>query len=478
MDRALTGTDRRQGEVALLAALDLLVGRAVGPLATLRGPTALAYRHPGAFERVQSRLETAHAGAARLSPFAPSAIARAAYELAVHAGDATAAGTWRRRTGCVLEATVVGPLALASNRGAEPTHAPRAPGRAAVAGLSRGVPLRWPGGPDHGPRGRLLPRAPTTSSLEGLRALVVEVELARRQRLAFELETRSAATLVVGGQPVLVRPPALGGGDVRVRGLAEAGPGRVRIVARVGWKGEGSQEITLQVLGEDGAPVPTSAPRPGQAAPGTARSATMAPLLADGPHSEPERWLLAAAHLALGDTRTGEHLIEAGSNQPGKTVVAPQAPLPALLYARALPVAGDLPENRVTQRCRRPMQRRCGPGPGPGRRWPGKRSWPSGTTVRSRANIQARPRSPRARVFATRPCVVARPRPAGVAVEPGGPLGASRFWRPPPSPSWPAPSRARRCSPISTGSCRAGSAPNRKRSSAAPPRSPATAPIV
>ena len=75
----------------------------------------------------------------------------------------------------------------------------------------------------------------------------------------------------------------------------------------------------------------------------------MAPLLADGPRSEPERWLLAAAHLALGDTRTGEHLIEAGSNQPGKTVVAPQAPLPALLYARALPVAGDLPENRVTQ---------------------------------------------------------------------------------------------------------------------------------
>ena len=118
--------------------------------------------------------------------------------------------------------------------------------------------------------------------------------------------------------------------------------------------------------------------------PGRARSTAPAPLLDGGPASEPERALLAAAHLALGDARTAEHLIEEGAgqdrNQDRKqdsgNVTAPAAPLPALLYARALPVAADLPDTRVTQLLGGGLRRNLArPGPAPGRRWPDRRCW-------------------------------------------------------------------------------------------------------
>jgi hypothetical protein len=347
LDRALAGGSR-QSDAALLAALDLLVGRAVAALDPLGGPSALAYRHPGALETVRERLERAYPAAAKLSPFAPAAIARAAFDLALHAGDAAAASVWRGRLGCVRAATVIGPLAwppITAAARATPVERPGA----------RLQPA-YPGVPPFG--GAVAPTVVegvgcaldlyTTSALDGLRLVIVDVELPRPQRLAFELESRSTATLVVGGQTVLARGYAAGGGRVRQRGLAQVGAGRVRVVVRVGLNGEGAT-IGLQVLGEDGSPLPTSAPRPGDAAAGRARSATAVPLLAGAPGNDPERSLLAAAHLAMGDARTAEHLIEEGAGREAGNVIAPRAPLPALLYARALPVAGDLPDSRVTQ---------------------------------------------------------------------------------------------------------------------------------
>jgi hypothetical protein len=348
LDRALSGGDARQRDAAVLAALDLLVGRVVPVLDTVGGPGALAFRHPGAFSRVRTRLERAYEQSASVSPFARAAVARAAYELAMYAGDAAGAESWRGRTGCVRAATVVGPLAWPP-----------------IVATARPTPLERPGArlaasyPGVTPFDRAVAPAivPSTgcgielyvqNANDGLRAVVVDVNLTRPQRLAFELETRSTAVLVAGGKEVLVRGYHLGGQRVRSRGVAEVGPGRVRVVVRVGLNGEGSQ-LTLAVLGEDGAPLPTSAPRPGDAAPAAARAASAVPLLADGdlPRNPAERALLAAALLALGDARTAEHHLEQDTPAGADKAVAPAGPLAALLYSRALPQAGDVPENRL-----------------------------------------------------------------------------------------------------------------------------------
>ncbi len=349
LDRALAGSGW-QAEAALLATLDLLVTRAVGALEVVGGATALAHRHPGALAAVRAHLDRAYPAAARLSPFAPAAVAGAALELALHAGDTGAATAWRGRLGCVRAATVIGPLAW-----------PPIAATARPTAVERPGARLLPSYPGVAPFGRQV--APTvveaigcgldlytTSALEGLRAVVVDVELTRPQRLAFEIESRSTATLVVGGQTVLVRPYALGGGRVRKRGVAEVGAGRVRVVVRVGLNGEGAQ-LGLQVLAEDGAPVPTSAPRPGETAPVRARAAGPRPLLPDGtaPGNENERLLAAAALLAQADARSAERLLEQGAGSRGGQATAPGTPLAALLYARALVAAGDLPESRVTQ---------------------------------------------------------------------------------------------------------------------------------
>jgi hypothetical protein len=371
LDRAIADRDGRLREPAVLAALDLLAERSVPALETLGSATALAHRHPGAFGRIFSHLDRAwqqatgealeqdpqrvphppRPGSGEASSPAPhafvrGAIARAAYALALRTGDTAAIGTWRGRSGCVRAAMVVGPLAwppvLAAAR---PTALERPGARlsAAYPGVGPFVPAVVP---------RLVGAAGcdlnlhAQSALDGLRAVLVDVSLERPQRLAFELESRATATLVAGGKPVLVRPYHLGGSRVRSRGVAELPAGRTRLVARVGLNGEGPP-IVLRILAEDGSPVATSAPKVGQSAPGTARSARAVPLSAGAPRDEEERALLAAAHLAQGDPRTAERLLEQVAAGHAGKATAPQPPLLALLYARAVHQADDLPETRA-----------------------------------------------------------------------------------------------------------------------------------
>jgi hypothetical protein len=328
----LDGAVAAGSDAAALAAVDALVTRPVESLDALGRVNALAYRTPPG--PVLARLERSYAGA---SPLIRATIARAARELALYAGDAAAAALWRQRAGCVREAAVVGPLAwppLPAVSRATPLERTEQPLEGAYPGVppfSSSVAVRRVAADDcdlelH-----------TTSNLDGLRAVAVDVDVPRAQRLELELESRSAAAVVVGGRPVFTRGYELGGGLVRVRGWANVGAGKVRVVVRVGWNGE-LPRIRLAVLGEGGVPLATHAPRPGDKATVTATAA------GSFPPSAGDRSLRAAAYLALGDARSAEHLLE----EEGE----PSEPLPSLLYARALLAARDRPEPRAVERSR------------------------------------------------------------------------------------------------------------------------------
>src|SRR5262249_19164659 len=105
----------------------------------------------------------------------------------------------------------------------------------------------------------------TTSVLDGLRAVVVDVEVPRAQTIGVVLESPSTAALVIGGKVSATRGYELGGGRVERWAEAAVDKGRVRVVARVGMAGEGSR-IRLSFFGDDGAPLATHAPKPGEAA--------------------------------------------------------------------------------------------------------------------------------------------------------------------------------------------------------------------
>src|SRR5205823_5565984 len=154
----------------------------------------------------------------------------------------------------------------------------------------------------------------------------------------------SAAALVVGGKTVLTRGYELGGNHVERWGRASVGQGKVRVVARVGSNGEGSR-VRLSFFAEDGSPLVSHAPKPGEAA--SIVAGQVEELAFKVEHaSEPERALVAAAWLEQGDARSAEHLLETGARAKDA------GPLVALLYARAIDQAGDLPETRAIERAR------------------------------------------------------------------------------------------------------------------------------
>src|SRR5262249_30485251 len=114
--------------------------------------------------------------------------------------------------------------------------------------------------------------------------------------------------------------------------------------ARIGNNGEGSR-TRLAFYGEDGAPLETRAPRPGEAATVVPSRVWEVAFRADRA-TEPERALVAAAWIGQGDGPSAEHLLEAGARKEGAS------PLTTLLYARSIDEAGDLPENRAIERAR------------------------------------------------------------------------------------------------------------------------------
>jgi hypothetical protein len=328
---------------ALVAATDALALRRTTALRSITPHHALAFRTKGASARVLDRMAKAYdrAGA---GPFARTVIARAARELALFQGDAPAAATWRDKSGCVRRATVVGPLDWA------PVTATSK--RTPVEDPSAKLLKTYPGIPPFAPSATPmeveaddcdLPLA-TTSALEGLRAVVVDVSVPRPDTIGIVLESPSAAVLVVGGKPAIVRGYDRGGERVEQWATATVGAGHVRLVTRVGSNGEDAH-ISLRVLAGDGTPLGVSAPKPGDVAPMTPTATGEVIFGADRMQGR-DVALVTAAALARGDGRFAEHLVEplAAAKQPGA--------LELLLYARAIDAAQDLPENRAIERGR------------------------------------------------------------------------------------------------------------------------------
>ncbi len=326
-------------EAALLAALEALVMGSGDALDLAGRGQGLAFRVPGALASLPQRLERAHARAGSLSAFAPAAVARAGLELALFDGDEAAAARWRARTGCVNEATIVGPVTWPALVGIDKPSGLEKPGAALPARLAGVGPASFSAEVApilvRGCEVELMAGSPR----DGVRLVAADVELARAEAIAVEIEGSNPAVLVIGGQIAARRDAERGATSSRTQATALAGPGRVRIVARVAVNGTG-QRLRLAILRGDGSPLPARAPRPGQSAAGIARDAK--------PHfaaatAAPGSALRAAAELALGDGRGAARTLEAGGELP------PHAPLAALLYARALTSSNHLPESRTLE---------------------------------------------------------------------------------------------------------------------------------
>lgn len=364
-DRAAGAPESPWQRLTLEAALDALVLRSVPEFGDETDGSALAYRAddptelvgqgrtfatlPG--DAIGTRLSVAYENAA--GPFARGLIARALLDLAEHRGDVGDAEAWRRRTGCAREAVVLGPLDWAPVTG---VHRPD-PLEAFDAKLAPSYPVRGAVVADATPR---LARGhgcaidlTAPSPWTGVRDVIVDVEVARKGSIGLALRARSEATLRVGGKLVLERPYELGGDVVaRFARVEVAGPGKLRVVARVGMDVDGGS-VEIDAWDEHGLPLLMHAPAVGEAAtvPVTREEAVAPP----SPKTDVERVAAAAGALAEGDGRAAERLLE--------SVAKSAPPDVTLLYARAVETARDLSSVERSERARAAYERVLGAWP-------------------------------------------------------------------------------------------------------------------
>lgn len=352
---ALDGAMARPTEPFALAT----VLAATSALATSGPPTVdeladmpIALRSQGGLAQVTERLVKAYfegpaagVAAATSAPasqayaplFARGIVADALHELALFTGDGAAAATWRQRAGCAREAAVVGPLDATPLRS---LTAPPTPGNGAFpATFSGSTPFAQDLRPVRVKASGCVLSLAATGALQGTRLVVVDLDSARPQTVGLSLTSSSAARVDVGGLAVLTRGFEAGGDPV-TRLVALAVPaGRTRVVVRVANKGEDA-ELVLGAWGEDGGPVPLVAPAAGDVAPGVP-TAAKAIVLEDALAADAPAEQLTAVSLgllALGEGRDAEHLLEARVTKASRT------PALALLSARALELADDLPD--------------------------------------------------------------------------------------------------------------------------------------
>jgi hypothetical protein len=352
---------------AVVASLDALVDRRLDALEGLPEHAA-AFRGRAALPEVTARLAAAWSALGAIPPAAgPSAarradaravmagfVAAALHEIAVYAGDAKAAASWGARRGCASEASVVGPLDWLGLRALDAPSPidPVAPLAASYRGVAPFGASAAPA-PVHADACQLDINA--TSFLQGVRAVVVDLDVPRPQAIRLALTTSSAAVVDVGGLTALRRGFEAGGKPVTRLAAVDVPAGRVRVVARVAERNDGNL-VELDAWGEDGQPLAAHAPKPGEAA--TARATAARPIVvgelgADGRGPDDDVALAAAALLGLGESRVAEHLLEpAGGAAPAR-----RAPALDLLYARALEDAEDLPQAKMAERERAAAER-------------------------------------------------------------------------------------------------------------------------
>jgi hypothetical protein len=350
-----------------IAALDALVTGSTGGFDAM-GPTAIAFRSREGFPRVVERLRHAWAAADRAPlpgpdgtmarppalAFLRGSVAAALHEMALFQGDSAAAEVWTSRRGCAATATAIAPLDWTPLRGLD-TKLPIGPDDPIQKSYPGIQPFAAAIEPEVLHADRCLLDVNTTSFLQGTRAIVVDVIVPFAQTIHLALTSASAAVVEVGGVPALTRAFEAGGRPVERLASIRVPEGTVRVVVKIAQKGEGSL-VELDILGDDGLPLRTHAPRPGESAKSRAIKASAVEISPLGA-SEDEALLTAAGLLALGEVRAAEHLLEE-QKAPGSGATAPSSsPGLALLYSRAIESAEDLPETKMTERIRASLDR-------------------------------------------------------------------------------------------------------------------------
>jgi hypothetical protein len=367
LDRVVAEPDAPLAIAAAAAALDALTSSSAGGLDG--APTAVVFRSRELLPRVVERLSGAWAAAApreessgsrpEALPIVRGMIATALHALALYTGETQAAATWASRRGCAQTATVLGPLAYPPLVGLDaPTP----------AGPEQPIAPAYPGVPPFGAAvapvrvhaDQCLLDVSGASFLQGTRAVVVDLAVSRAQTIYLALTSTSAAVVEVGGVRAMRRAFDAGGRATTQFASARVPVGTVRVVVRVAQKGDGGQ-IELDAWGDDGLPLRAHAPRVGEVA--RARAISAAPIDIDidididkeapvGPHRSPEQVMLTTAGLlGLGEARAAEHLLE----QVSATGAA--ATGLALLDARAVEAADDLPDAKAFERTRADIDR-------------------------------------------------------------------------------------------------------------------------
>ncbi len=350
IDRAIVNAQDPESLATAVAALDALVSRDVAPMG-IPGHQGIAYRSREAFPLVVDRLRAAFMAAgdrietdAGHLPLIRGLLAITLHELALHVGQDQAAMVWGERRGCAREAALVAPLDWAALRGlSEPSP----------IAASGAFAAKYPGPkPFWATVEPYLLRANTctldvgsTISLPGVRAVVVDIDNPRAQRLHLALSSSSAAVVDLAGVRVIERGFESGDNYLTRLATAMVPKGRARVVVRVGYMNDG-EGIELNVWGDDGLPVPLRAPSSGDIATVSAISNATPVDIASARNGEISLSLTVAALLGLGEARRAEHLLET------RSMTEPLTPRLSLLAARATAQADDLPENKQIERLR------------------------------------------------------------------------------------------------------------------------------
>jgi hypothetical protein len=349
IDLAVASPEAPGALAAVEAAADALVTGAIPGFDGV-GPQAVAHRSRQGFVTVARRLREAFqrtegAPASPTLPFLRGAIAGALHELMLFTGDTNAAHAWGVRRGCAPAATVVGPLDWTPLRGlddpspiaANQPLAPSYPGIAPFAAAVVPVVVR---------ADQCQLDVNVVSTIQGIRAVVVDLAVTKPGAVHLALTTSSAAVVDAGGVRAMRRGFEAGGRPVMRLGTVDvAAAGRLRVVVRVAQKGDAGP-VELDAWGDDGQPLAASAPAPGSAGELVATGARAVEILPSSPTAGVA--LAAAGLLALGDARAAEHLLEPGG--PGGE--GARTPVSEQLYARAIELADDLPDNKMAERVR------------------------------------------------------------------------------------------------------------------------------
>lgn len=349
LDDAATSPGDPAHVAVTMAALDALVHRSVAAFADVATTSALADRvgtanGPNAKksgsldDRLAKILDRAE------GPFSAGLVAEAQLALAERRGDAKAAEEHRARSGCVREAAMIGPVGWTPvSTVREPTNLDQAgaiapaelPGPSPFLTSIHAVPVKALG--CHIP-------LYAESNMQGVRDLIVDVEVPKAGWLGVGLRAGSAAVVRAGGQLALERPFSAGSGQIaRFARLEADRPGTLRIVTRIGM----DQDFATFELGawdEDGKPLKAHAPVAGSRAGVTVkRVVAVAP---PAPTTDEERLAVALGALAARESRTAENLLYP---QLVRTDMPPEL---LLTYARAVRLARDLPSVKSSERAR------------------------------------------------------------------------------------------------------------------------------